>query len=135
MNTMIGQRIKERRKSLNITGKQIKEATGISTGNLSEIENGKILPSATALMGLSQVLNCSTDYILFGNSQISEFSENSHIRETEQTLLYQFSNLPDTDQEEILMMVELKYNRTKKPSEPIPTLSLSKTEKEINEIA
>ena len=81
MNTMIGQRIKERRKSLNITGKQIKEATGISTGNLSEIENGKILPSATALMGLSQVLNCSTDYILFGNSQISEFSENSHIRE------------------------------------------------------
>ena len=114
MNTMIGQRIKERRKSLNITGKQIKEATGISTGNLSEIEN---------------------DYILFGNSQISEFSENSHIREVEQTLLYQFSNLPDTDQEEILMMVELKYNRTKKPSEPIPTLSLSKTEKKINEIA
>lgn len=28
--------------------------------------------------------------------------------------LNQFSNLPDTDQEEILMMVELKYNRTKK---------------------
>lgn len=135
MNTMIGQRIKERRKNLNITGKQIKEATGISTGNLSEIENGKILPSATALMGLSKVLNCSTDYILFGNSQISEFSESSHIREVEQTLLYQFSNLPDTDQEEILMMVELKYNRTKKPREPIPTLSLSKTEKKINEIA
>lgn len=135
MNTMIGQRIKERRKSLNITGKQIKEATGISTGNLSEIENGKILPSATALMGLSKVLNCSTDYILFGSSQISEFSESSHIREVEQTLLYQFSNLPDTDQEEILMMVELKYNRTKKPREPIPTLSLSKTEKKINEIA
>lgn len=135
MNTMIGQRIKERRKNLNITGKQIKEATGISTGNLSEIENGKILPSATALMGLSKVLNCSTDYILFGSSQISEFSENSHIREVEQTLLYQFSNLPDTDQEEILMMVELKYNRTKKPREPIPTLSLSKTEKKINEIA
>jgi len=135
MNTMIGQRIKERRKNLNITGKQIKEATGISTGNLSEIENGKILPSATALMGLSKVLNCSTDYILFGSSQISEFSESSHIREVEQTLLYQFSNLPDTDQEEILMMVELKYNRTKKPREPIPTLSLSKTEKKINEIA
>ena len=128
MNTMIGQRIKERRKSLNITGKQIKEATGISTGNLSEIENGKILPSATALMGLSQVLNCSTDYILFGNSQISEFSENSHIGETEQTLLYQFSNLPDTDQEEILMMVELKYNRTKNQRTYSNIISL-KTEK------
>ena len=52
MDNMIGQRIKERRNQLNITGKQIKEATGISTGNLSEIENGKILPSATALMEL-----------------------------------------------------------------------------------
>ena len=37
MNNMIGQRIKERRKELNITQAQIKNSTGISTGNLSEI--------------------------------------------------------------------------------------------------
>ena len=80
MNNMIGQRIKERRKELNITQAQIKNSTGISTGNLSEIENGHILPSSAALINLSQILKCSVDYILFGESNISEVTNFSDIR-------------------------------------------------------
>ena len=74
MDLMIGERIKNRRKELHLTGKQIKDAVGISTGNLSDIENGKILPSSSALIGLSKVLECSCDYILLGKSHISESS-------------------------------------------------------------
>ena len=114
MDLMIGERIKNRRKELHLTGKQIKDAVGISTGNLSDIENGKILPSSSALIGLSKVLECSCDYILLGKSHISESSSNSNIRDSERILLEQFRNLPDDDQEEILMMVQLKYNRTQK---------------------
>lgn len=101
MDLMIGERIKNRRKELHLTGKQIKDAVGISTGNLSDIENGKILPSSSALIGLSKVLECSCDYILLGKSHISESSSNSNIRDSERILLEQFRNLPDDDQEEI----------------------------------
>ena len=46
----------------------IKEATGISSGNMSEIENGSKLPSTLALIALSSTLDCSIDWILKGES-------------------------------------------------------------------
>lgn len=110
----IGLRIKERRKALKITGTQIKEKAGISTGNLSDIENGKSLPSAPALIQLSQILECSTDYILFGDTNNSEALKNSDFREFETQLLEQFRTLSKDDQEEILAMIQLKYNRQQK---------------------
>ena len=114
MDIMIGNRIKERRKALNLSGAQIKQQTGISTGNLSDIENGKSLPSAVALIELSKVLNCSIDYILLGNVRSSENSGNSELQENDLQLLQQFHSLSVDDQEEILTMIQLKYNRIKK---------------------
>lgn len=115
MDTMIGQRIKERRKTIGLTGSQIKELTGISTGNLSEIENGKILPSSIALINLSNVLECSVDYILFGESSKYENAKNSNIRNSDESnLLKYFRGVSEDDQEELLLMAQLKYNRTQK---------------------
>ena len=62
-----GKRIKNRRLELNLTQSDIKQKTGISTGNLSDIERGRSAPSASALCELSDVLECSVDYILLGN--------------------------------------------------------------------
>lgn len=117
MDNMIGQRIKERRKALKITQTQIQENTSISSGNLSCIENGKYLPSATALVELSNILECSVDWILTGNSSISNNQAALDIKDSERTLLTQFKELSEDDQEEILMMVQLKYNRTQKARE------------------
>lgn len=117
MDNMIGQRIKERRKALKITQTQIQENTSISSGNLSCIENGKYLPSATALVELSNILECSVDWILTGNSSISNNQTALDIKDSERTLLTQFKELSEDDQEEILMMVQLKYNRTQKARE------------------
>ena len=113
MDYMIGQRIKERRKALNITQTQIQEKTSISSGNLSCIENGKYLPSATALIELSEILDCSVDWILTGNSSISNTNNVSHIEENEleKKLLKQFRALPKDDQEELITILDLKYNR------------------------
>lgn len=76
MDTSIGERIRQLRKSKHITQTQIYEQTGISSGNLSGIESGKSLPSASAVIELSKILQCSTDYILTGsehsNSSILE---------------------------------------------------------------
>lgn len=62
----IGKRIKSRRTELKLKQLQIKDKTGISSGNLSDIENGKKLPSAQALIALSETLQCSIDWILTG---------------------------------------------------------------------
>lgn len=111
MDKMIGQRIKNRRNELNITQTQIYKELGISSGNLSGIENGKSLPSATALIGLSQMLKCTTDYILFGDSPKSETILISNNKEYEDKILEMLSKLSDTDKEEIFMITKMKYDR------------------------
>lgn len=111
MDMSIGERIKNRRKELNITQVQIREATGISSGNMSGIESGKSLPSASALIELSKVLNCSIDWILTGNSPISESIVLSNI---EEELLYGFRTLDEDDKDEIIGILNMKLRKTQR---------------------
>lgn len=114
----IGYRIKQRRKELNLTQSDIKGITGISTGNLSEYENGSKLPSALTIVTLSKVLNCSTDWILKG------FSLNRDILSPEeQCNLDKFRALPKDGQEEIIHMLNYKYDRLKNNQKEISSLS------------
>lgn len=133
----IGTRIKNRRKEMNITQTAIQEKTGISSGNLSGIENGRYLPSTTALIGLSEVLNCSIDWILKGDSSISKNEGNFDIKESKEDaqLLDQFHALAEEDQEEILMMIQLKYNRIQKARKKEQQSSLSDPGNLADEIA
>ncbi len=114
----IGMRIKTRRLALGLTQSDIYNKTGISTGNLSDIERGKSAPSAAALYGLSQVLDCSSDYILFGFSRESEINVISDLRETlspvQEKILSALGELDLTDQEEILDIIEVKIRRKKR---------------------
>jgi len=118
MNNMeIGTRIKQRRKELGLTQVQIHAKTGISSGNLSLIENGKTLPSYSALINLSELLQCSIDYLLKGNSSNSEndeifnFKDSPVISPDDILLLNNFHRLHIDDQDEILAMIELKIKR------------------------
>lgn len=110
MDISIGARIQQRRKLLNITQSTISEITGISTGNLSGIEKGRSLPSASALIALSHALNCSIDWILTGTSSISENS----------SLIESFNKLSSDDQEEILAIIDLKLKRQAKNIVSLP---------------
>ena len=133
MNNMIGNRIKNRRKELNITQTQIQEQTSISSGNLSCIENGKYLPSATALIELSNILDCSIDWILTGNSSISKNSSISDIGEDDYKLLELFHGMSEDDQEDMMMMIQVKYNRNHRTREQKSSLFYEKNS--ANEIA
>lgn len=123
MDNLIGQRIKERRKELKITQTQIQQKTSISSGNLSCIENGKYLPSSIALMELSQILNCSVDWILTGRTPISGSSET--LDSNEQKLLRGFRELPAEDQDELIEIMMLKLHRVQRSKEKSVTLSFS----------
>ena len=123
MDGMIGQRIKERRKELKITQTQIQQETSISSGNLSCIENGKYLPSAVALLELSKILNCSIDWMLTGNSSISE---SGTILDTEETeLLNGFRKLSEDDKEELLCLLQAKLRKLKKKKDRLVKSSVS----------
>lgn len=110
----IGNRIKERRKELNLTQLDIKAKAGISSGNISDIERGNRLPAASTLVQLAQVLECSVDYILTGTSPIKEKIELSAVGESAQELLDLFYVLSPEDQNELLMIAEMKANKGKR---------------------
>lgn len=128
MENMIGQRIKERRKELKITQTQIQQETSISSGNLSCIENGKYLPSAVALLELSKILDCSVDWLLTGESSISN---NSIFLDTEEKeLLNGFRELPEDDREELLCLMQMKLRKVKKEKDmTVKSSGLTGTEK------
>lgn len=113
----IGTRIRLRRNELNITQTQIHKETGISSGNLSGIESGKVLPSSLALIGLSKALKCSIDWILTGNEFLSE-TEFSNNREIE--LISNFRKLTDSDKQEILNIIEYKIYKSMKKETSSP---------------
>lgn len=116
----IGKRIKERRKELHLTQLDIKEKTGISSGNMSDIERGNRLPAANTLLQLSEVLQCSIDYLLRGKSSISENPTTppfTDLSPQEQDMLKFFRNISKDDQEELLMLAKMKYLRMQKAAD------------------
>ena len=69
----IGERIKQRRKQLNITQEALaKKINNITHVAVSNWENGRTVPNAVNTVELSIVLNCSLDWLLYGGV----FSEN-----------------------------------------------------------
>lgn len=106
----IGERIRLRRNELDITQTQVYKEVGISSGNLSSIESGKVLPSSLALIGLSKVLKCSIDWILTGNEY---FSESEFFNNRESELISNFRMLSDSDKQEILNIIEYKIYKSK----------------------
>lgn len=51
-------------KELHLSAKKVSEATGISTGNISDWKSGRSMPSAVNLAILADYLKCSIDYLL-----------------------------------------------------------------------
>ena len=106
----IGERIKRRRLELNLTQTQIKDAVGTSSGNLSEIENGNRTPSMLTLYRLSEILNCSIDWIIKGDSSVEEKSDFS-FREDEKRLINLYRQMSTIDQEDLILIAEMKANK------------------------
>lgn len=110
----IGKRVKQRRKELNITQTQIQQVTNISPGNLSNIENGKYLPSTPALIELSKALQCSIDWILTGKI----FSDFEKTTNQENEILKKYEMLSQSNKESANAMIDglLKMQKEREKS-------------------
>ena len=64
--TILGSRIMQRRKQLNIKQSELAEIMDVSDNQISNIENGKSFPKLNNFILLCDVLDCSADYLLSG---------------------------------------------------------------------
>jgi phage repressor protein C with HTH and peptisase S24 domain len=68
------ERLKSRRRFLELSQKQLSESTGVSSKTIQKYEYGDI-PKGPNLVRLSRALNCSIDWLLLGSGSGSESSE------------------------------------------------------------
>lgn len=114
----IGERIKKRRVELGLTQTDIKESTGISSGNMSDIERGNRFPSIPTLIQLCSILNCTSDYILTGSSPTSE-KKGQDISVSISYLIELFSSLSNDDVDDLIALAEVKLSRSKRREEQL----------------
>lgn len=107
----IGKRIKSRRKELQLTQTDISKMCGISSGSLSEIENGNRTPSILIFYELSQVLNCSMDWLATG---IYSNEDEVFFSTSEKILFKGFQQLNQDEQDELIGILKLKLRKQKK---------------------
>jgi transcriptional regulator with XRE-family HTH domain len=73
----IGIRLKQARINAGLSIPDVSAQTQKSTGNLSELENGKYLPSTKALLLFSDIYRVSIDWILTGRTDTKIPSDNN----------------------------------------------------------
>ena len=67
---MIASKLREKRKEKKYSMQKLGEITGLSTGNISDIENNKKLPGIKTLISLCEALNISADWLLFNREPV-----------------------------------------------------------------
>lgn len=118
----IGERIKARRKELQLTQTDIFEMCGIRSGALSRIENGTSVPSIILFYRIAEVLQCDMNWLMTG---VSSNMKNKVFSEYEEELLNGFRQLDQDDQEELMGLLALKLRKIKRDGEKMATLSNS----------
>ncbi|NDO47150.1 helix-turn-helix transcriptional regulator [Clostridium sp. ASF356] len=77
-NSMI-ERIKQKRKEKGYTQEKMAELLNISYSNYSKIENAIVTPTLERLIDISQILEVSLDYLVYGqqnNDEVKYYSSN-----------------------------------------------------------
>jgi len=117
----VGERIKYARKKNNLTITALSKLTGLSVGNLSDLENNKSMPSSNALIKLKNALNVSIDWLLTGQ-QIEYVKEEEakylsreefeNISEKDKIIFKAFETLPEERKRDIEGYIKVSLNTT-----------------------
>ena len=70
----LGQRVREKRKAMNVQQKDMAIAIGTATNHLSDIERGRKKPSLELLMRISSFLDTPVDYFLIKHEEPREYA-------------------------------------------------------------
>jgi len=99
----IGKRIKQLRKSSHLTQKQLADKVNVSSQVISNWEREYTEPGSDDVKALSQVFNCSADYILEGKEKTAAEIEEEEFQAfaNDPELQRWYKELPKNDEEDI----------------------------------
>ena len=99
----INERILLKIKESGLTSEEIKQKSGIDKSTISRWRGGHYKPSIDAIVALSQLLDVSSDYLLFGSSSsnIEKSDLENSISVDEQNLIDIYRDIDDTGKREI----------------------------------
>lgn len=118
----VGERIRYARKLKGLTQTDIYKLTGISSGNLSDIENNKSLPSSAALISLKRELGVSIDWILTGDTTPLSCEKHRLVGNVgklsflESDMILKYRKLDINDRKEVRTIIDMKFEKTIKES-------------------
>lgn len=103
-------RIKEKTEEKGISGKELGALLGLKKSPLTDWKNEKSCPTLEQLKKMCDIFATSADYLLLGKTP----SNNSDLSKTDRLLLDYFHNMTLEDQNELLMIAEMKFRKEKK---------------------
>lgn len=112
----LGTKLKDAREHLQLTLRQVEEASGISNAYLSQLENGKILkPSANILYKLSTLYKVNLNSLLAAAGIISTSDQSAELStedEVSNNIAFYAENLSSDEKTQVLEYI--KFLRHKK---------------------
>ena len=114
------ERIKQRRKALNMNQTELAERTGITQTTISAIEKGKNDTTCSVIAKIAAALNVSTDYLILGTANKPPEREFS---KQQQELLEIMQHMTEPEQIELLGAVKM-YLSTRNPENTKPYFSI-----------
>lgn len=118
----IGDRIKQRRRELNLTQTQLAELAGVSKGTIGNYESNICAPNEKVLFKLFEVLDCDANY-LYQDSRLGKRSSN-RISDREAALIKKYRRLDAHGVKVVDFVVEEEYSRCLATEENIPVIKI-----------
>lgn len=102
----ISTRIKEQLNNMGLNGKDLAKLLGLKKSPLTDWKNEKSKPTLDQILIICDNFAISADYLLFG--------KHSSLTANEQKFLDFFRDMPPCEQEDILLIAEMKANKGKR---------------------
>lgn len=116
-NKTFGSRLLQRRKQLGLSQSALAKLVGVAHVTISQWEREETQPTGKRLFALSQGLQCTPSWLIFGNDEQlpGEPVENiAQLSEAQRELIRLFDSLPASEQEVLLDEMRLKVEHFNK---------------------
>lgn len=97
----------------NIKATELAKAASVNTSTISRILKGTQIPASDTLYKLAKYFDVSMEYLLAGDTA-NQNCVHANLSPLENELLQYFHNMNEDDQNELLLIAQIKYFKRKK---------------------
>lgn len=98
----------------NIRAVELAKAVSVNTSTISRILKGTQIPASDTLYRFAQYFQVSMEYLMTGKEGLSENCVSATFTREEEMLLQYYREMAEEDQEELLMIAQIKAAKGKK---------------------